>query len=100
MVFLSAKHVVHLLTKCFEKDLSIYHTANYWKIVNSIFLSYPILITAHSFATAIQPQKIEKVQKRALRFISDDYNSTYETLRIEKHKPPAKPESTVHAGAF
>ena len=34
------------------------------------------------FTTAKQLQKIERIQERALRFITDDYTSTYEELLI------------------
>ena len=34
------------------------------------------------FTTAKQLQKLEKIQERALRFITDDYRSTYENLLI------------------
>ena len=36
----------------------------------------------------VKQQKIEKNQERALRFIYNDYNSSYESLLI-KSKPPS-----------
>jgi hypothetical protein len=42
--------------------------------------------------------KIEKIQERALRFIYNDYNSTYENLLIVSKLPTLKVEKAQNYG--
>ena len=68
--------------KCFEKASPIYRNQKARRILVQAFVlsnvNYCPLVWY--FTTTNQLQKIEKIQQRALRFITNDYVANYETL--------------------
>ena len=53
----------------------------------------PTLTIAHLFGTFVEkriPKKIEKIQERALRFIYNEYTSSYEDLLCKSKLPSLK----------